>query len=231
MNYTETSNIGEVVAQDYKTASVFKTNKIDFCCNGNRTISDAAKKKNIDISLLINELEIASKTRSDDGIDFNSWPVDLLADYIQKIHHKYVAEKLPIILQFLDKLRKVHGGNNPELYKVYELFEGASTELVQHMNKEEFVLFPYARLKAKDTFDETSTLGNVEDPVEMMKYEHENEGDRFREIRKLTNDYTLPSEACSTYKVTYSMLEEFEADLHKHIHLENNILFPKLLKY
>lgn len=230
MDYTETSNIGEVVANDYKTASVFKSNKIDFCCNGNRTISEAANKKNIDVSKLISELEVASKSRSDNGVDFNSWPVDLLADYIQRIHHTYVEEKLPIILQFLDKLRKVHGGNHPELYKIYDLFEGASTELAQHMKKEEIILFPYAKKIANNEMNGTSTLRSVENPVSVMMHEHENEGDRFREIRELTNDYTLPTDACRTYKVTYSMLEEFEADLHKHIHLENNILFPKLLK-
>ena len=230
MDYTEKSNIGEVVAHNYKTAAVFKTNKIDFCCNGNRTISEAAIKQNLDISLLLDELGKATNSRSDDGIDFNSWPVDLLADYIQKIHHSYVVEKLPIIVQFLEKLSKVHGENHPELHKIYALFVGASTDLVQHMKKEELVLFPYARQRANEKLDRKPTLSDVVIPVKVMMQEHENEGDRFREIRELTNDYTLPSDACRTYQVAYAMLEEFEADLHKHIHLENNILFPKLVK-
>ena len=140
MTYNENSNIGEVVAKDYKTAIVFKSHKIDFCCNGNRTISDAAAKKKIDIQVLMEELNNISTTKSDSGIDFNSWPVDLLADYIERIHHKYVEEKLPVLIQLLDKLRKVHGANHAELYRVYELFEGAALDLTQHMKKEEMIL-------------------------------------------------------------------------------------------
>jgi len=230
MVYNEKSNIGEVVTENYKTASVFKSNKIDFCCNGNRTIAEAANKQNINTDELLDELNNIYKSNIDESANFNSWPVDLLAEYIQRIHHAYVEEKLPIILQFLDKLRKVHGIRHPELHNIYELFEGASTDLTQHMKKEELVLFPYARQKVKKDINETSTIANVENPVKVMMYEHENEGDRFREIRTLTNDYTPPSDACSTYKVAFKMLEEFEADLHKHIHLENNILFPKLIK-
>ena len=230
MTYNENSNIGEVVAQDYKTAIVFKAHKIDFCCNGNRTISDAAEKKKIDVGVLMEELKNISTVSSDSGIDFNSWPVDLLADYIQRIHHTYVEEKLPIIMQLVDKLRKVHGGNHPELYRIYDLFEGAALDLTQHMKKEEMVLFPYARQVGKSKKEENQVFDSVESPVNVMMHEHENEGDRFREIRELTNDYSPPADGCTTYRVAFSLLEEFEDDLHKHIHLENNILFPKLVK-
>ena len=229
MTYNENSNIGEVVAKDYKTAIVFKSHKIDFCCNGNRTISDAAAKKKIDIQVLMEELNNISTTKSDSGIDFNSWPVDLLADYIERIHHKYVEEKLPVLIQLLGKLRKVHGANHAELYRVYELFEGAALDLTQHMKKEEMILFPFARLVGKSKKEENQAFDNVENPVNVMMHEHENEGDRFREIRSLTNDYTPPADGCTTYRVAFSLLEEFEDDLHKHIHLENNILFPKLV--
>jgi regulator of cell morphogenesis and NO signaling len=229
MTYNENSNIGEVVAQDYKTAVVFKSHNIDFCCNGNRTISDAAEKKKIDVRVLMDELNNIPNSTNESGIDFNSWPVDLLADYIQRIHHTYVNEKLPVLIQLLDKLRKVHGGNHPELYRIYDLFEGAALDLTQHMKKEEMILFPYAREVGKSKKGENQVFASVENPVNVMMHEHENEGDRFREIRDLTNQYTPPADGCTTYRVAFSLLEEFEDDLHKHIHLENNILFPKLV--
>jgi regulator of cell morphogenesis and NO signaling len=179
----------------------------------------------------LNDLNAVLATKNDSGIDFNSWPLDLLVDYIEKTHHRYVEEKTPILLQFLDKLASVHGSNHPELLQIHELFQGCAGELAQHMKKEELILFPYIKKMMGATISHESVqpphFGTVNNPITMMMEEHDNEGERFRTIALLTNNYAPPEDACNTYRVAFAMLEEFEQDLHKHIHLESNILFPK----
>lgn len=232
MEITKNTIIGELVAQNYRTASIFKQNKIDFCCNGNRTIADAAEQKKLDISSLLKDLELASSSQSDGNIDFNSWPLDLLADYIEKTHHRYVEAKIPEIMPYLEKVVRVHGDRHPELFEVFELFNESAGELTTHMKKEELILFPFVRkmIQAKAKGEKVQApFGTVKNPIKAMMAEHENEGERFRTIAALTEDYTPPVDACNTYRVTYALLKEFENDLHKHIHLENNILFPKAI--
>jgi regulator of cell morphogenesis and NO signaling len=231
METLDKKTIGEFVAQDFRTAALFSKYGIDFCCKGNRTIEEVCDKKDIKPEELLEQLNIVLATKNDSGIDFKSWPLDLLADYIEKTHHRYVEEKIPVLLQFLDKLCKVHGAVHPELFEINELFKGCASELTQHMKKEELILFPFIKKMVKATISdeliEQPHFGTVTNPIAMMMAEHEVEGDRFVKIATLTNNYTPPSDACNTYKVTFSMLNDFEQDLHKHIHLENNILFPK----
>jgi regulator of cell morphogenesis and NO signaling len=226
--------IGEFVAQDYRTAAVFTKYKIDFCCNGGRTIEEACAKKDIDSNVLIDELEAVLNTTTNQTIDYKSWPLDLLAEYIEKKHHRYVEETIPVLLQFLDKLCRVHGERHPELLKINELFIASAGELASHMKKEELILFPFIKKMVKAKIDQSVVqaphFGTVENPIAMMMHEHDTEGERFRQIAKLTNDYNPPADACNTYRVTFAMLDEFEKDLHLHIHLENNILFPGALK-
>ena len=234
MNVLEQPTIGEYVAKDFRTAAVFSKYGIDFCCKGNRTIEEASEKKNLDFVQIEKEITQLLETKSDGAIDFRSWPSDLLIDYIEKTHHRYVTEKSAVLLPFLDKLCKVHGHSHPELFEINELFIGCASELAQHMEKEEGVLFPFIKKMVEALRTgvpiEQPHFGTVENPIAMMKHEHENEGDRFVKIAELTNNYTPPSDACNTYKVTFAMLQEFEQDLHKHIHLENNILFPKAIE-
>ena len=223
--------IGQFVAEDFRTAALFNKYKIDFCCRGNRTVAEVCAKNDIDSNLLLNELDAIMRSSTGQNIDYQSWPIDLLVDYIEKKHHRYVEEKTPVLRQFLDKLCKVHGVNHPELFKINDLFTASAGELASHMKKEELILFPFIKKMVKAKLSngvlQAPAFGSVESPIAMMMHEHDNEGVRFREIAKLTADYTPPADACNTYKVTYAMLEEFEKDLHLHIHLENNILFPK----
>jgi regulator of cell morphogenesis and NO signaling len=226
--------IGEYVAKDFRTAAIFSKYGIDFCCRGNRTIEEATEKKDTDTKAIMEQINAVLATNNNNTIDFNSWPLDLLVDYIEKTHHRYVEEKTQVLLPFLNKLCKVHGANHPELFEINELFIGCSGELAQHMKKEELILFPFIKKMVKASLsDELITqphFGTVENPIAMMMHEHDAEGERFRKIAQLTNNYTPGPDACNTYRVTYAMLEEFEQDLHKHIHLENNILFPKAAK-
>lgn len=231
MNITEQSIIGNLVAANYNTASVFKKYSIDFCCNGNRSIADACQEKGIeDASGLLKDLETAIQSARKADDNFQSWPLDLLVDYIEKKHHRYVEAKIQEITPLLHKVKTVHGKHHPELEAVNNLFTAAVTELTQHMKKEERTLFPFIRkmVQAQQAgTDIQAAFGTVQNPISMMMAEHDNEGERFRKIASLSNHYTPPDDACNTYKVTLAMLKEFEEDLHMHIHLENNILFPK----
>ena len=224
--------IGEMVAEDFRTASVFSANKIDFCCKGNRTLDEVCSQKGLDVYAVLEQLEKATAT-DNTAIDFNTWELDLLIDYIEKKHHRYVEEKIPVLLSFLLKLEQVHGEAHPELFEIKNLFKRTADELTQHMKKEELILFPYIKqmVEANRTKSALSApgFGSVANPIAMMIEEHENEGNRFEKIVEISNNYTPPADGCNTYKVTFQMLQEFESDLHTHIHLENNILFPKAI--
>lgn len=222
--------VGQVVADDYRAASVFKKHKVDFCCKGNRSISEVCNKQNIDEDKLLNELNRISEVSGDEDIDFNAWDLDLLADYIEKKHHRYVRNRIPELKAYLNKIAKVHGERHPELHQVESLFTGSAEDLLQHMEKEEKILFPIVREISEQAGTAGTDQKSVVAPIKVMMEEHDNEGERFRQIAALTDDYTPPQDACTTYEVAFKMLSEFEADLHKHIHLENNILFPKVLE-
>lgn len=225
--------IGEIVADDFRTAAVFKKYGIDFCCKGNRSIEEACDVKKINPENIYRDLDNIS-TNTSQNTDFTSWPLDLLADYVEKVHHRYIEEKTPALLQFLNKISKVHGGRHPELFEIYNLFEESAKDLAAHLKKEELILFPFIKKMVNAQREgkalETAHFGTVENPVAMMKHEHSVEGERFEKIAVLTNKYQTPEDGCSTYNVAFKMLEEFENDLHKHIHLENNILFPKAIE-
>ncbi|MEZ5037401.1 MAG: iron-sulfur cluster repair di-iron protein [Chitinophagales bacterium] len=230
MNITKESTIAELVAQDYRVAAVFKNKAIDFCCNGNRSIQEVCNNQSLDADQLINELTATMQQGGATNIDYNSWPLDLLADYVEKKHHRYVEKAIPEILPYLEKITRVHGSRHAELEEVLALFNEGAGELTKHMKKEELILFPYIRKMVKAEAAKTTieaAFGTVQNPIEQMMHEHDAEGERYRKISALTNNYTVPEDGCNTYRVTLSLLKEFEDDLHLHIHLENNILFPK----
>lgn len=226
--------IGQFVANDFRTAAVFSNYGIDFCCKGQRTVQEVCDKQGIDTDELLEELQAVLNSKGAQSIDYKSWPLDLLIDYIEKKHHRYVEDKTIVLRQFLDKLCKVHGERHPELLEINDLFTASSQELASHMKKEELILFPFVKkmvnAKLQDSLVATPPFGSVENPIATMMHEHDNEGERFRKIALLTSNYTPPADACNTYKVTFAMLQEFEQDLHLHIHLENNILFPEAAK-
>lgn len=234
MNISEKNMIGDIVAQDYRTASVFQFYNIDFCCSGNRTIASVSKKANIDPTALINELNQTMNQKKNVLLDFNDWPIDLLADYIEKKHHRYVEQKLKEIIPLIQKIVEVHGKTHPELKTIEELFTESAKELMDHMKREEKVLFPYVRKMVSAMHQNAQmpspSFEKVENPISLMQQDHNVEGERFRQISALTNNYSPPSDACQTYKTSFAMLKEFEQDLHLHIHLENNILFPKAIE-
>ena len=230
METTKSPSIGSFVANDYRTAAVFQKYGIDFCCKGGKSIEEVCENKKINAGQLLTKLAEVTGQPDNQLTDFQSWPLDLLADYIEKKHHRYIEETTPSLKQFLDKLCKVHGSNHPELFEITKEFNVSAEELAAHMKKEEVVLFPYIRQMInsgnnKEQFSKQG-FGTVRNPIQMMMQEHDAEGQRFRKISELSNNYNPPDDGCTTYRVAFSMLKEFETDLHLHIHLENNILFP-----
>ncbi len=225
--------IATIVAEDFRTASVFKKHQIDFCCGGNISIEELCAKKNKNAAEIYADLEEISHENKQEA-DFNSWELGVLATYIEHTHHHYIEEKSIYILQFLDKLIRVKGNRYPELPKINDLFRESVQELAAHMKKEELILFPYIKkmeeAKKNGVVLSKAPFGTIGNPIEMMIHDHEIEGARFAEIANLSNNYQPPSDACNTHQVTLKMLRDFEENLHTHLHLENNILFPKALE-
>ena len=233
MNITAEQTVAETVTQNIKAAHVFKKHGIDFCCGGAITIAKACDKKKVDYDEIMKELEVIG-AEVERQHNYDSWSLDFLIDHIINIHHSYVLESIPVILQYAAKVAKVHGHHYSQVIWINELFIEVANELSSHMQKEENVLFPYVKqlVEAKSQGTDLSPIhfGTVKNPITMMEQEHEAAGDIFKEIAILTDGYTTPPEACNTFKALYAKLEEFEQDLHQHIHLENNILFPKAIK-
>ena len=230
MNYIQTKTVADYVIENIKTAHIFKKHEIDFCCGGAVSIQKACEKNNVNFDKLVNELNNLEKNTSYLN-DYNKWELDFLIDFIKNTHHKYVEENLTLLKQYGDKVAKVHGPHYSELLEIKELIHVVADELASHMKKEELILFPFIKklvnAKRDGTKVETPNFGTVDNPIKMMEEDHDNAGDIFKRISELTNTYKSPEGACNTFKALYAKLEEFEDDLHQHVHLENNILFPK----
>ncbi len=232
MGINTNTSVGDIVKVNFKTAQIFEKNSIDFCCGGGVSLGEACSKANVDIDQLIPELESLVLLNDPDSKYIDGLELNELCDYIEKRHHSYVSETIPFLQQKLQKLCDVHGDNHSELFEVKELFDGAAENLSAHMKKEELLLFPYIRKMAKyirEDLNGKSEFGEALKTIELMNEEHQTEGERFEKISTLTSSYTCPPDGCGTYQVTYKTLKDFEIDLHRHIHLENNILFKKAL--
>jgi len=229
----ENARVGDVVASDFRTAAVFQRFGIDFCCGGRRSVADACRGAGVDPAAILNALE-ALRPEDAPRDDVAGWPLDRLVAQILETHHVYIRASTPVISGYLEKLVSVHGARHPELSRIENAFRQVSRDLASHLMKEEHVLFPYiAELLewagAKEEQPRSSPFGTVGNPIRMMEREHEEVGNEMRLIRELTSDFTPPEDGCTTYRVCFSELLRFEQDLHRHVHLENNVLFPKVL--
>jgi regulator of cell morphogenesis and NO signaling len=231
MTATLDMTVRDIVANDFRAASVFQRYGIDFCCKGNRTVEDACHDGGVKTEDLLQEVANAMAAPAAGGPRFNSWDLGMLAAYIVANHHGFVRQAIPALLTHTQKIAGVHGGSHPELHEVAAIFEGVAEEMTSHMLKEEEILFPYiaglAVASRGDSGAPSAPFGTVRNPIRMMEAEHESVGDAMARIRELTIGYRAPDEACTTYRVCLQELEAFERDLHEHVHLENNILFPK----
>lgn len=234
MSIEKNSKIGEIVAENFHAAQVFEKYGLDFCCGGKKTLGEACLDKGINPDEVIQKLSQVNGEGSRPTADFNSWTPDFLIDYIINNHHKYVNRSLPVIMEHADKVALKHGENHEEVTVIAELFSNIKAELEAHMQKEERMLFPYikrlAELERSGEEAPHAPFGTVENPIRMMEMEHDAAGKIMEKINTLSSSYTPPEDACTTYRVLYRELKEFEDDLHVHIHLENNILFPKAIE-
>jgi regulator of cell morphogenesis and NO signaling len=226
--------LGQLAAKDLRKAQVFKKYGLDFCCGGKKTVRQACNEKGIDATKVEIELNKSDQVpTSSRPLAFDEWNLDFLVDYIVRVHHAYVKRNSPDLRAYAHKVMKVHGRLHPELNLVHELVEAICLELDEHLIKEEQILFPYIKsLATSPPFELQSSapFGTVRNPVMMMEKEHEMVGKYFDQLRMVTNNYSIPSDACASYSLLYRLLPEFEEDLHLHIHLENNILFPKAIQ-
>ncbi len=226
--------IGEIVADDYRTAKVFEAHGIDFCCGGNVTLRTTCKIKGINLNLLTRELEAVKSEPVERSQDFSAWEISFLADYIVNVHHGYLKDNLENINGYAQKIADVHGSNHPEAVEIAAIFDKISTDLKLHLREEEEDFFP--ALKRVDSNKKTGTTSAAEDvatiegSLKKLTKEHEEIGDAIHKIRHLAGGYAIPDNVCNTFVLTYRKLKEFEDDLHKHVHLENNILFKKAVK-
>lgn len=231
--HLEREIIGDIVATNFRAAGVFERFGIDFCCGGRRSLADACRSVAADPAAVIQALQALPPDASADD-DVARWRPDRLIDHILRVHHAYVREALPLIAGYLAKLQDVHGARHPELARVAAVFAQVADDLQQHMMKEEQVLFPYVRdLEAQADRPcgvRMSPFGTVANPIRMMEREHREVADALHQIRDLTGNYTPPADGCTTYQVCLAELDRFERDLHRHVHLENNVLFPRAIE-
>lgn len=226
--------LGEIATKDLRKAQIFKKYGLDFCCGGKKTVKQACAEKGLDVAQVEHELQQADKTVTSRPMPYNEWSLDFLAEFIVSTHHAYIRKTLPDIMAYASKVARVHGNHHPELIRVNQLVEAMNAELTPHMMKEENVLFPFIKelVKAKNSkvAFQGSHFGTVQNPIRMMEMEHDAVGEIAEELNRVTSNYTLPADACASYSLLYRLLDEFEDDLHLHIHLENNILFPKAVE-
>lgn len=213
--------VGEVVLTYPNAFNVLIRYNIDFCCGGKRSLKEACEKAGLNTDTIWDEIVHGIPSGNSHFIRFNTWDAPLLIDYVLQNHHAYVRKSIPQLQELLDKVCSVHGEDHIELIEVRDDFNDLADELLTHMQKEETILFP----TIKGGFQNGSSLAL--EPINVMREEHERAGDLMKSIRQLTNHYTIPPDACPTYKLTYKKLEEFDQDLMQHIHLENNVLFEQ----
>lgn len=234
MNNLQTLTIKDIVTSDYRTAAIFEKYSLDFCCGGGTTVEQACKAKGLDPAVVFGDLRNAAGTAGSNGGVFSQMPLDELVDHIVTKHHAYVREAMPAILAHTQKVASVHGAYHPEVIAIAEHFVAVADEMQSHMMKEEHILFPYIKTLAHAQHTRTAIqpppFGSVQHPIRMMEAEHQSAGDAMYKIRSLSSAYVPPAEACTTYRVSYLELQQFELDLHNHVHLENNILFPKAIE-
>lgn len=218
--------VGELVAERPGRSRVFQGLGMDFCCQGNKTLAQACEKKGLKPEFVAQLLEEEGREKTNEDDNPASLPPAVLCEYIVTKHHQFLKDELPRLFAMSQRVAQVHGGHTPSLVEVFQVFTDMARELDDHMEKEEKVLFPAI---AKLAAGEASGLGALDGPVECMLHEHDDAGEALAKLRGLTNGFAPPPEACNTYRALFAGLADLEEDLHKHIHLENSVLFPQAL--
>jgi len=224
----ENLTVGEIVANDFRTSSVFKKAGIDFCCGGKQLFAEACAENRVDALEIENEILRITEEPVNEFMNFKNWDAVFLCEYIVNTHHKFVLKNLPELVFYTQKIASVHGDHHPELIEVADLFVKINAELLQHLKNEEEVLFP--AIKEVVNSGSANAKATIVSEIARMTDEHEFAGGAMDNINKITKGYKVPEDGCNTYRVAFKLLEQFEDDLHTHVHLENNILYPKALE-
>lgn len=221
------NTLASIVTKNHQAVPVLEKYHLDFCCKGRRTLSEACEEKGISLESILQELAITGAEKP--GLVFDELTAEELISYIIIHHHLYVKQTMPVILGHLQKVATKHGERFTYMPKVFDLFLTINGEMLLHMNKEENILFPRIReiaANANAAHKKQFAAGFIDGPVSVMEQEHDQAGSIMYNIRELTSNYTAPADACTTFRVVLAELKAFEEDLHRHVHLENNILFP-----
>jgi len=236
MSVNTEKTIRELALENVAATQVFERLGIDYCCGGNHTLEQACHAANIPMDQVLKSLEEAqqSSPANSSGGNWRTEPLGDLVSHVMNTHHKYTRDAIAHLTPLLAKVCSVHGANHPELLELRDLFTGLTQELTVHLMKEEKVLFPYIVRMEEAVIEKGPILpppfGTVQNPVAMMEHEHDSAGNALRAMREISHGYAAPSDACASYQALYKALAELDADLHQHIHLENNILFPRAIE-
>ncbi len=225
---SDTMKLGEMVARYPCTGDVLQQFQIDFCCGGNRPLREAIEERGLSAELVVNKLNEACERIQPDQtqVDWGQKSCGELADYVVHRHHAYLNVELPQLSELTTKILRVHGANHGELQQVHRWFHTLKMDMEQHMIKEETDAFPAIRDYERDPSREK--LKRVVEIIETLEAEHNESGDLLKKIREAANHYAIPADACPTFARTYAGLEKLESDMFQHVHLENNVLFPRL---
>jgi len=233
MTVNANKTVRELAVELTSATRVFEKLGIDYCCGGHRTLTEACEVAKVPVSAAVTSLEVAESIVSETRVakDWSREPLSELIDHIVKTHHAFVRQELPRIEALLTKVLSKHGTGHPELSGVDTIFAALQQELNMHLMKEGQILFPYiVRLEEAKIAGEPvppAMFGSVQHPISMMEQEHDGAGEAFRRMHEFTDNFAVPASACMSYQELYRALPAFEADLHQHIHLENNILHPR----
>ena len=224
--------VRELALENPASTRVFEKLGIDYCCGGNVSLEQACRNANLAVDQVLSSLAQAEAApATGKNRDWQSQPLAELIAHIQNTHHKFTRDEIARLGPLCEKVCSVHGKNHPELFRIYELLQQLAQELNGHLMKEEMILFPYIkRIEAASIAKErtpAAPFGSVQNPIAMMEHEHDSAGNALRAMREASNGYSAPADACVSFQTLYRALAEFETDLHQHIHLENNILFPR----
>jgi regulator of cell morphogenesis and NO signaling len=235
MNTSLTSlTLAQIVNNNHHAASIFEKYHLDFCCKGRRSLEQACSEQQLQVSQVVEDLETIFAKDNNVSLDFDKMDLAQLCDYIVQTHHAYVKNEMPQIYAYLHKVASKHGDRHPELYKIFEIFAAVKEEMEGHMKKEELILFPrikeLQKLSNNDNANFQLSITYLQSPITVMEQEHDHAGNMMNDIRILTANYVPPQDACTTYRLSFASLQAFEIDLHQHVHLENNILFPKAVE-
>jgi regulator of cell morphogenesis and NO signaling len=234
MNPNSETQVKDIALSSPGARQILEDAGLDYCCGGSKSLHEACLHADVPVEEILNRLRENSKHVSPADVNWTSALLSDLTRHIREKHHRYVREAIPRVRTLLEKVKAKHGENHPEIAKIQELFAAVGREMIMHMQKEEQILFPYIDALERSAGGKGSWeppfFETVRNPIHTMMKEHDATGDLVEQIHKASQGYTAPADACTTYKALYQDLREFEADLHQHVHLENNILFPRAVE-